>query len=241
MASPLFDLTGKVAVVTGSSKGIGKSIAMHLALQGAKVVVSSRKKPACDEAAEEIRKAGGEAIVIPCNISDKAQCENLIAETRRQLGPIDVLVCNAGIFLGRDWKLGATDFDGFEQTLRTNVLAPLRVVEALVEPVARSERKQIVLMSSRMGSNAQSTGGSMPYRVSKAALNSVAKNLSIELAPRGITTVCTHPGWVRTDMGGPNATLGVEESVAGILSVVDGLTLADTRRYLDYRGADIDW
>jgi NAD(P)-dependent dehydrogenase (short-subunit alcohol dehydrogenase family) len=95
MASPLFDLTGKIAVITGSSKGIGKSIALHLALQGARVVVSSRKQPACEAAAEEIRKAGGEAIVIPCNISDKAQCEKLIGETRRQLGVVDILVCNA--------------------------------------------------------------------------------------------------------------------------------------------------
>ncbi len=89
MASPLFDLSGKVAVVTGSSKGIGKSIALHLALQGAKVVVSSRKQPGCEAAAAEIRKAGGEAIVIPCNISDKAQCIKLIAETKAQLGPVE--------------------------------------------------------------------------------------------------------------------------------------------------------
>src|SRR5476651_263659 len=81
MASPLFDLTGKVAVITGSSKGIGKAIAMHLALSGAKVVVSSRKAPVCEEAAAEIRKAGGNATVIPCNISDKAQCEKLTDET----------------------------------------------------------------------------------------------------------------------------------------------------------------
>jgi NAD(P)-dependent dehydrogenase (short-subunit alcohol dehydrogenase family) len=95
MGSPLFDLSGKVAVVTGSSKGIGKAIAMHLALAGAKVVVSSRKAPVCEETAAEIRQAGGEAIVIPCNISQKAQCETLIVETRKQLGPVDVLVCNA--------------------------------------------------------------------------------------------------------------------------------------------------
>src|SRR5471032_1404906 len=107
MASPLFDLTGKVAVITGSSKGIGKAIAMHLALSGAKVVVSSRKAPVCEEAAAEIRKAGGNATVIPCNISDKTQCEKLIAETRKQVGPVDILVCNAAAnpYYGQNEKL----------------------------------------------------------------------------------------------------------------------------------------
>ena len=131
MASPLFDLTGKVAVVTGSSKGIGKSIALHLALQGAKVVVSSRKKPACDEAAAEIHKAGGEAIVIPCDISDKAQCENLIAETNKQLGPVDVLVCNAASnpYYGPNEKLPD---DVFMKVMHNNILSSMWLINASV-------------------------------------------------------------------------------------------------------------
>ena len=91
----IFDLTGQVAVITGSSRGIGRAMAEIMALHGAKVVVSSRKAEACQEVVAGITKAGGEAIVIPCNISDKAQCENLIAQTRKQVGPVDILVCNA--------------------------------------------------------------------------------------------------------------------------------------------------
>ena len=122
MPSPLFDLTGKVAVVTGSSKGIGKAIAMHLALSGAKVVVSSRKAPVCEEAAAEIRKAGGHATVIPCNISDKAQVENLIAQTKKQLGPVDVLVCNAASNPYYGPSAGISD-DQFNKILTNNIVA----------------------------------------------------------------------------------------------------------------------
>ncbi|MBL8831636.1 MAG: SDR family oxidoreductase, partial [Rhodospirillales bacterium] len=85
------------------------------------------------------------------------------------------------------------------------------------------------------------TGGSMPYRVSKAALNSVAKNLSVELAPRGITTICTHPGWVRTDMGGPSAAIDAGESIAGLRKVIDGLTPADNGKFFNYDGTEFPW
>ena len=115
MASPLFDLTGKVAVVTGSSKGIGKSIALHLALQGAKVVVSSRKAPACEEAAAEIKKAGGHATVIPCNISRREEVEALISGTTKHYGKVDILVCNAAV---NPYYGPLLDINGKEQTYR---------------------------------------------------------------------------------------------------------------------------
>ena len=138
MPSPLFDLTGKVAVVTGSSKGIGKAIAMHLALAGAKVVVSSRKAPVCEEAAAEIRKAGGEAIVIPCNISDKAQVEKLIAETQKQLGPVDVLVCNAASnpYYGPNEKLPD---DVFMKVMQNNILSNMWLINHVPARHARQE------------------------------------------------------------------------------------------------------
>jgi NAD(P)-dependent dehydrogenase (short-subunit alcohol dehydrogenase family) len=96
-------------------------------------------------------------------------------------------------------------------------------------------------MSSVLGSMALEGTFNVGYRASKAALNKIGQCLADDLKPEGIAVVSMHPGWVRTDMGGPNATLGVEESVAGMLRVVDGLTISDTRRYLDYRGEDIDW
>jgi len=115
------------------------------------------------------------------------------------------------------------------------------VAEALIENVARSERKTIVFTSSRMGSNAQTNGGSMPYRVSKAALNSVAKNLAHDLAPRGITTITTHPGWVRTEMGGAGAAIDVSESVAGLKKTIERLTPADNGKFFNYDGSELPW
>src|SRR5712675_438254 len=147
MASPLFDLSGKVAVVTGSSKGIGKSIALHLALQGAKVVVSSRKKPACDQAAAEIRKAGGEAIVIPCNISDKAQVENLIGQTKKQLGPVDVLVCNAAT----NPYYGPTDKmpdDVFMKIMQNNILSNIWLITNCLPDMRAKKDGSIIIVSS---------------------------------------------------------------------------------------------
>ena len=196
MASPLFDLTGKVAVVTGSSKGIGKSIALHLALQGAKVVVSSRKKPACDEAAAEIRKAGGEAIVIPCNISDKAQCENLIAETRKQLGPVDVLVLNAAT----NPYYGPTDKmpdEVFTKIMQNNILSNIWLINLCVPDMRAKKDGSVIIVSSIGGVRASTVIGA--YCISKAADMQLARNLACEYGKHNIRVNCIAPGLIKTD------------------------------------------
>ena len=196
MTSPLFDLTGKVAVVTGSSKGIGKAIAMHLALQGAKVVVSSRKAPVCEAAAAEIAKAGGQAIVIPCNISDKAQCENLITQTRKQLGPVDVLVCNAASnpYYGPNEKLPD---EVFMKVMHNNILSSMWLINLCLPDMRAKKDGSIMIVSSIGGVRASTVIGA--YCISKAADMQLARNLAAELGPDNIRVNTIAPGLVRTD------------------------------------------
>ena len=196
MASPLFDLTGKVAVVTGSSKGIGKAIAMHLALSGARVVVSSRKAPVCEQAADEIRKAGGDATVIPCNISDKAQVEKLIGETRKQLGPVDVLVCNAASnpYYGPNEKLPD---DVFMKVMQNNILSNMWLINQCLPDMRAKKDGSIMIVSSIGGVRASTVIGA--YCISKAADMQLARNLAAELGPDNIRVNTIAPGLVRTD------------------------------------------
>jgi NAD(P)-dependent dehydrogenase (short-subunit alcohol dehydrogenase family) len=187
MASPLFDLTGKVAVITGSSKGIGKSIALHLALQGAKVVEAT---------AEEIRKAGGEAIVIPCNISDKAQCERLIGETRRQLGAVDILVCNAASnpYYGPTEKMPD---EVFMKIMQNNILSNIWLITMCLPDMRAKKDGSIIIVSSIGGVRASPVIGA--YCISKAADMQLARNLAAELGPDNIRINTIAPGLVRTD------------------------------------------
>ena len=196
MGSPLFDLTGKVAVVTGSSKGIGKSIATHLALSGARVVVSSRKAPACEEAAAEIRAAGGHATVIPCNISDKAQVERLIAETQKQLGPVDVLVCNAASnpYYGPNEKLPD---DVFMKVMHNNILSNMWLVNLCLPDMRAKKDGSIMIVSSIGGVRGSPVIGA--YCISKAADMQLARNLALEYGPDNIRVNTIAPGLVKTD------------------------------------------
>ena len=155
--------------------------------------------------------------------------------------PIDLLFCNAGISGKRGMALGSFDFDSWDEVLRVNLLGPAALAEALVDNVAASERKTIAMMSSRLGSISESSGMTLPYSTSKAALNMLVKGLAATLAGRGITVVALSPGWVRTDMGGEQAPLSVEKSVQGLRKVISTLRKEDSGKFLSYDGAAIPW
>ena len=166
-----------------------------------------------------------------------------IAALGKQLAgePIDVLVCNAGISGRRGMALGSFDFDSWEEVLRINLLGAAAIVQALAENVAASKRRVIALMSSRLGSIAESSGTTLPYATSKAALNMLAKGLGATLASRGVIVVALSPGWVRTDMGGAGAPLSPQTSVAGLRNVIAGLRPSDSGKFFSHDGSSIPW
>ncbi|HET9426889.1 MAG TPA: SDR family oxidoreductase [Allosphingosinicella sp.] len=194
----LFDLTGKVAVITGSSRGIGRAIAEAMADQGAKVVISSRKADACAEAAEAInaRHDPGRAIVVPANISSKEELQNLVDETRRQLGRIDILVCNAASNPYYGPMSGISD-EQFRKILENNVIANHWLIQMAAPEMIERKQGSIIIVSSIGGLKASGVIGA--YNISKAADFQLARNLAAEFGPHQVRVNCIAPGLIRTD------------------------------------------
>jgi NAD(P)-dependent dehydrogenase (short-subunit alcohol dehydrogenase family) len=138
--------------------------------------------------------------------------------------------------------IGNIDYDAWEKVLDANTMGPMRVSEAFIDNVARSDRKLIVTLTSGMGSLADNTsGGSIAYRSSKAAVNMVMRSMAIDLAPRGITCVVVNPGWVQTDMGGPHAKISPAESVTKLRSLIETLGPAQSGKFFNYDGKEYPW
>lgn len=194
----LFDLTGKVAIVTGSSRGIGRAIAEALADHGAKVVISSRKAPACQDVADAInaKHGDGTAIVVPASISSKEDLQTLVDETRRQLGRIDVLVCNAASNPYYGPMAGITD-DQFRKILDNNVIANHWLIAMVAPEMLERGEGSIIIVSSIGGLTSSTMIGA--YNISKAADFQLARNLAAEFGPRGVRVNCIAPGLVKTD------------------------------------------
>ena len=196
----MFDLTGKTAIITGSSKGIGKSIAMQMALQGAKVVVSSRKAEMCETTAKEINdaclKTEGEAIVIPCNISDKTALKLLVDETNIQFGKIDILVCNAATnpYFG---SIQDIPEEAFDKVMNNNIKSNHLLCQMVIPEMIDRKDGSIIFISSVGGIRASTVIGA--YNVSKAADIMLAKNLAAEFGKFNVRSNVIAPRLFKTD------------------------------------------
>jgi len=218
-------------LITGANRGLGLEFVRQYAADGWRVLATVRDplkgKPASDAGAE----------IYVCDVGDPRQIARL-GEALSGIA-IDIVLCNAGVY-GQNQEFGAVDGDGFLEVMRVNVLAPLKLAEALVPRLAG--RKVFAAVSSKMGSVAENSGGgSYAYRASKAALNMVIKNLAIDLASQGVTVVALSPGWVRTDMGGAQAPLDAATAIAGMRQVLETVGPADSGSFRHYDGGRVEW
>jgi len=191
-----FDLRGQVAVITGSSKGIGRAAAEIMAGLGAKVVISSRKAQLCEEVAAGIRKAGGEAISIPCNISRKDEIAGLIKGTIEKWGKIDTLVCNAAVnpYFG---PLAGISDDAFDKIMSSNIKSNLWLCNLALPHMVERGGGSVVIVSSVGGLRGSAQLGA--YGISKAADMQLTRSLAVEWSPKGVRINCVAPGLVKTD------------------------------------------
>jgi NAD(P)-dependent dehydrogenase (short-subunit alcohol dehydrogenase family) len=220
-------------LISGAGRGLGFELARQYAAEGWRVLGTVR-----DAASRgRLEKLGAEG-----HIADVTRREQVAALAKRLQGtPLDVLFCNAGIIGKRGMTLGSFDYESWEEVLRVNVLGAAALAEALVDNVAASERKVIAMMSSRLGSISESSGETLPYATSKAALNMLVKGFAVTLAPKAVKVVALSPGWVRTDMGGASAPLSSKDSVAGLREVIAALEPADSGKFFSYDGSPIPW
>jgi NAD(P)-dependent dehydrogenase (short-subunit alcohol dehydrogenase family) len=218
-------------LVIGGSRGIGLEFVRQYRADGAAVVATAR-----DEAGLARLQALG-ARALRLDVCDAASVAGLGWQIDGEA--FDVAIVNAGVIGSRTTGLQSPEQDEFDRVMRTNVLGPMRVLPLLGDALAPAAR--LAVLSSRMGSiGERAAAGSWLYRASKAAVNSVLKDASLVLAGRA-TCIAFHPGWVRTDMGGPSADLDVADSVAGMRRVLAGVSPADTGRFFNFDGSPIAW
>jgi NAD(P)-dependent dehydrogenase (short-subunit alcohol dehydrogenase family) len=231
-------MTMPSVLVTGANRGLGLEFAKQYAESGYRVFATARD-PARAGDLQKLAKLRDNLSIHTLDVGDP----DTIAALAKELGAesIDILLNNAGTMGPRKQSFGRIDYEGMIETFEINTLGPLRMAEAFVEQVARSQRKMMVAVTSGMGSIADSSGGSYAYRASKSALNMSYHNLALDLKGRGIIALVINPGWVQTDMGGASAPTKVEDSIAAMRRVFDGMTLEQSGSFMDYKGGTYPW
>ncbi len=226
----------KHVLITGANRGIGLALVKQYLQDGWKVSATARDVNSADEL--QSLTVNQNLSVLSLDVTDYTA----LPELSSQLGALDLVINNAGYYGPKGYGLGNTDVEEWRRVFEINTIAPLKLVEALLENLALGEGKVIACLSSKVGSMTENTsGGGYIYRSSKAALNSVVKSLSNDLSSKGFTVLALHPGWVQTEMGGPNALIDTQTSAKGLSTVINGANVADSGRFLNFNGDELPW
>ncbi len=224
-------------LITGTSRGIGLEFTKQYAKDGWQVIACCRD-PERALALQSLAKLQANIELVNLDVADFAQIDTVAAQLKDI--PIDLLINNAGVY--PESSFNDTDFQDWAAAFKINSMAPFKMAQAFLPNLVQSHLKKIVTLTSKMGSIDDNTSGSgYIYRASKVAANMVMKSLSLDLASRGIAVGILHPGWVITDMGGPNGLIDAITSVTGLRRVINNLTLENSGRFIAYDGTEIAW
>ncbi len=227
-------------LITGANRGIGLELCRQYLQQDWRVYATCRNP----ENAKELNSLADEnrdhLSVHALEVTNRDQLTALKKHLKGK--PIDILYNNAGVYANGASQFGKTDEKAWEEAVAVNLIAPMKMMEEFVENVAKSDKKIIASMSSKMGSMQDNTsGGSYAYRATKAALNAIMVSAAHDLRHLDITSLILHPGWVRTDMGGPQGELSVEQSAKKLRKILDNCTIEDSGSFFDVDGTIIPW
>ena len=229
----------KNVLVTGANRGLGLGFVKNYLGKNVNVVATTRDLKSSKELLAIKEKFPNNLKIFELDLLKESAGHTM----SNFLGgrPIDILINNAGVG-STNQHFQAVSPKPWLEVLKVNLIAPLMVTQAIIDNVKKGSDKKIYFLSSQLGSIADNTSGGMYiYRSSKTGLNQVVKSLSVDLKPQGITVVSLHPGWVKTDMGGPNAPVSIDESIEGMMQVIYSTDIRDSGRFLNYDGKELPW
>jgi NAD(P)-dependent dehydrogenase (short-subunit alcohol dehydrogenase family) len=235
-------------LITGAGRGLGLEFVRQYAADGWIVIAAARDPPKSAELKALTAAAAGRIRVFVLDVADHDSIDAFATQLAGT--PIDVLLNNAGTmgaqsFAGQGMqaqRFGSSDYEDWTYQFRVNTLGPMKMAEAFIEHVAASLQKKIVTLSTVIASiGGNNLGGLYAYRSTKAGVNAIMKSLALDLARRGIIAVPLHPGWAATDMGGPNAPVRPQHSVAGLRQVIAGLSKEKSGRFWQWDGKELPW
>ncbi len=226
-------------LITGANRGIGLELTKQYLEQGWDVHACCRKPEKAKELGK-LSEADNKLTVHKLNVTKEKQMDKLKKALKNK--PVDLLINNAGVYAGNVSSFDKSDDKAWEEAVAVNLLAPMKMMQHFKENIAISDKKIIASMSSKMGSmDDNRSGGAYAYRATKAALNAVMVSAAHDLRPLDITCLILHPGWVRTDMGGPNGEISVEESAKKLRKILDECEITDSGKFFDIDGTIIPW